>query len=1392
MDRISDATVDVLFRGFRYMFCYKDLANVLDSEIGKLDIEDDRVSRKVVSEKANGKTIEDHVLKWQKEVEEIQESVKDFSKRYKSRSSWRCIQCLPIPKPVTRFKLGREATQKTKRVIELYGSGKDLLDHEIAYLPAFEGLPTTDSAFQNFESRQVAYGMLWEALVVDSSSLIIGIYGMPGVGKTRMVEQIWKEVKEKKIFDKVARADVGNDELDVIKLQNQIAGHLDCHFESQDNVDHRASQLKNCLLNGGKILVILDDVWRDIPLDIIGIPLVDGSSSKGFKILLTSREEHVCLRNNCKHPIKITTLTVNEAWGLFRNTVGASQIDSLQDESLARKVCDKCAGLPLLIRAIGKALQFSSRSSWKDALSQLERGKFENIAGIDPQVYACVKLSIDRLLDDAKSCLFLCSLYPEDAVIYIRMLIKLATGTLVPDGESRVCAMVDVLRSSSLLLDSEKDHEIKLHDLIRDVARSIAARDPKYAFSVARGRTRLPDNVDFHTRKLLHLHMETNDFQFPGELVCPDLHCLWLQCNKHIQQFSSGFFSMFANLRFLLIEGMVCSSELHSLQPLGKLRTLILDHCEMTQVLETNDSFFPVNLETLCFWECNLLQLNLPNQKYLRKLEIESDNCNFVQMVANTISNLSSLEELHLPSGLHIKGDGSETSQEAAPLPILLEISKLTKLKSMNIFLKYLEPFQDGNIFGNLLEFNIYVGKPGWKILYHLHSSVSFKRVIVLHGNQFKVLEGLIETAEVVVLNCTDVNMSTIYNSNREAFADLSVLCIENCNTMGHLARKSQDESHYSLQPRTSFSKLVRLSIRGCSATKYLFNSSAANCLVQLQELNIENCVLMEAIIMHEGTGDGDIISFSNLKSLKLERLPRLKGFYRENKDTCSSSTSIPDKSAFHSVQSQPLFDGMVAFPSLELLDICHLENTSDIWKKYICDDSVSNFCKLRSLKVDSCNKLETLIPHSMLQRLRNLEILETRECNGLRNVFLQSSVARDLIRLKKMKVWNCEMMREIIGTGQQEKMTDGIEFPELTTLELVALPNLASFWGNQCGKADNCKVKFPELVKFLFDGVKINLEPLEWGKDDSTCQLKSLSISCDHERQLPCTWRPQLRNLEKLEVVRCWPHELNSLCFQQLKVLKVYGCSCSTMFSFSAFKSLQQLQELRISDCALLEEIVEYARGDENSGMDKETITHFQLRSVILEHLPSLKSFMRSANHESDMSNICGVSTLFTLSAFRTLQQLQFLEVKNCRLLEGIVEDVRGDETSFKNEEIVTLYELGTLTLRDLPNLKSFSSTSRYAFNMPKLKGFTLLGCPQMEFFTFLKASTGLVTVFTESLHLEEFQDLNDFIRQNRQQGSNINEESRLVKIYQEVETESERVEEEQYSPPGSLKVSD
>ncbi|KAK1368049.1 NB-ARC domain-containing protein [Heracleum sosnowskyi] len=1349
LDRISDVAVDAVFRGFRYMFCYKDGINVLNLEIERLKIQEDSMSRKVIAERGNGKNIDLRVLKWQNDAEEIQETAKKSLEKFKNRPSWRCIPCMPISKPVSHFRLGREAGHISKTVMKLTDMGKELVANEIAHLPPVENLPKTDTDFQNFQSRKDAYGELWNALLTEGESLILGIYGLPGVGKTRMMEQIWKEAKGEGIFNIIARADVGGENLDVIKIQDQIAGYLQCNFEFQSNVENRASQLKNSLMNGGKVLVILDDVWSVIPLDIIGISFGDGSSSRGCKILLTAREEDVCLRNSCKHPVKLTTLRVDEVWDLFRNIVGTSEIDSLQDESLAQKVCNKCAGLPLLIRAVGKAVQFTTYNSWKDALDQLEKGRFENIIGIDPQVYACVKLSIDRLPDDAKSCLFICSLFRDDDKIHVRTLIQLAASSqLVPDGEFRIHNMVDFLMSS-LLLECQGDHRMKLHDIIRDVGRSVAVRDPKYAFLQVSCGSRLPDNADYGTRKFLRLDLKSDDVYFPDDLVCPDLHNLWLHWNCYcIRQFSDGFYSIFANLKFLLVEQVLFSGQQQfSLQPLGKLSTLILDGCDVNQ---TTDSLFPKNLETLCIWQCRLpLWLHLPILKYLQKLEvIRKVVGERLYFVPNTISNLSNLEKLHIPYGFEIRENGSAVS-----VPILVEIIKLTRLTSLQMFFRDSEPFYT-NIFCNLLEFQIRVGEHK-QYFYHRASPVLSSKLIELSGYQLGVLESVLGRAEELFLWCTDVS---ICNSNRDAFADLKILYVQCCDTMELLARISKDEIQLSCQLHTSFSKLTTLEISKCSAMKYLFCNSVAKCLVQLQTLR------------------------------------RLTSFRGEKKNM-SGSTSVIDNSAVQSVQSQLLFDGMVKFPALEHLHISNLEDAHYIWGKQNCNDNVS-FCQIKSLVVWNCNKLESVIPVAMLHRLQNLEKLsiyscgsliseigtcgsntaqcqlvalcdmdledlpcltktglnsmdysgamtlypnlqhlKILDCDSLENVFL-AYIARELIYLEDLSVIGCKTMKEIAWAGEQE-ITDDIVFPALIDLQLSLLPNLTSFWSYQSGEPSTFKVKFPNLVDFELSCGQINLESIELGRDDSSCELMSLNISSDNEIQLPSQWQPQLYNLDTLILKQCWLHEMKSLSFQRLRVFKVSNSGCSTLFTFSVFESLQQLQKLEIYNCALLEEIVEDVQADEPSGMDKKTITLFQLQSIILKDLPNLRSFIHGANYECHMPALkeveidnCGLSSLFTCPVFRNLQKLETLQVSNCRLLEGIVEDASGDETCDKTYKIITLFRLSKVVLKDLPDLKRFFDNANYECQMPDINWVEVYNC-------------GLSTPFSVFPYLQQLENL-------------------------------------------------
>ncbi|KAL1824726.1 hypothetical protein ACET3Z_011504 [Daucus carota] len=1344
---LSSATVEAMYRGLRYTFRYKALVNDFESEMKKLNAEAERVSVRVNEETDSGRTIYDSVLEWQGNVDEIRNKANQIS------VSWKCIPCLPIPNPVARFQLGKEAVVKKSNAAELVARGRGLQDNEIAHRPRMQNEPNTESILPIYPSLKDAYEELWNILVDKDGPVIVGIHGMAGVGKTTMMKRLWIEAMAQGVFNKVTQADVrSQNPLDVINLQQQIAGHLNCRLELKDDAMLRANQLRSSLKKGGKTLIVLDDVWRKIRLeDIIGTSLADAKSWKGYKILFICRERSACLDNDCKRVVEITALTGPESWDLFEKTVGAADIENLNDKKLAEEVCKKCAGLPLVIRAVARQLRSASHHVWTDTLNTFQTN-IASVPGISGDVFASLKLSVDNQDQDVKKFLLVCSLFSSrGAHISKKRLILLAAGSQhVPGGITRILAMIDILKSSSL---SHKDNQhLRLIDIFRDVAVSVAVTGDAF-LRASCGSLFADAAADYSSRRLIHLDVDKDDDQLPDRLVCSHLRTLLIQGQYKIgvPKFKS---SMFENLKFLVLIGIFVQTRF-SLRFLLRLQTLYLDDCDLRN---TNSRFYPTRLKTLCIWDCNLPTfLELPNMILLRKLEIRK-RYKF-QMGRGTISRLLGLEKLYLEYPSEYWDDSMQSV-----MPSFKEISSLKCLTSLKIFWDSFEPKQDTTIFSSLVDYDIRVGGGG-KNKYRPASKVSLTKLVELaDGNNFEGFRNLIGRAEEVILRKTNVDISNIWNGEGEVFKDLKNLYIDGCKTMKHLAARI---APYEIplvtdQHQTSFSNLSILKIERCSAMKYLLSHSVAKGLKQLQHLSVSECGLMEVIVLNDGTsGDGEILNFKGLISLKLLDMHRLTSFYGGHSsllsplddDTNPSSQSQPQPQS----QPRPLFNGMVAFPCLEELELSDLKEISDIWGEHYPSDNVRASWPLKSLEVTRCHELDVVIPHFMLNSLSSLERLELDDCDGLRNVFLPS-VARGLGDLKKLEVMCCKKMTAIIGQGEQS--TDhAIIFHELTHLKLNHLQELSIF---------SCQeVKFPKLVDLILRDVKINLEEIELGRYDSTCELKYLDINCDSEIQLPDTWQLCLHYMQSLALRQSWSEELKIMRFWNLKVLKVFESGCSILFTFSVLGNLHQLQELEISKCCLLEEVVEDVRGDEPSGTNKEAITLFRMKSIVLKDLPKLKSFFSSAHFEFytpalerlEVVNCEMFTTLFTCPVSKRLEQLQSLHVYNCRSLECVVEDARGTETLNADDRIIRLSGLSEVVLTDLPNLKSFSLTVRYTFLMPKLHIFRLFKCPHVENFTPSRTSV-MVTVNSEWHKPKEVLDLNDFVRQYRKRCDSVEDQ--------------------------------
>lgn len=160
-------------------------------------------------------------------------------------------------------------------------------------------------------------------------------------------------------------------------------------------------------------------------------------------------------------------------------------VESADRKDIAKRIVGKCGGLPLAIRAIANTLKDKTLSHWEVCISKLKGQNLESVVG------EALKFSYDYLSKPyAKEMFLLCCLFPEDQLIYIEDLFKLGLGfglfqntTTLDTAMAQADVLVDYLKSSSLLLESQTEKCVQMHDVIREFAISVASRD-KHVFLV--------------------------------------------------------------------------------------------------------------------------------------------------------------------------------------------------------------------------------------------------------------------------------------------------------------------------------------------------------------------------------------------------------------------------------------------------------------------------------------------------------------------------------------------------------------------------------------------------------------------------------------------------------------------------------------------------------------------------------------------------------------------------------------------------------------------------------------------------------------------------------------------------------------------------------------------
>ncbi|KAG7940938.1 hypothetical protein I3843_16G012000 [Carya illinoinensis] len=1289
--KIGESLVLPIGQQFGYLISYKSNIMILEEKFLKLCEKNEAVQQSVGGAEWNQEVVASEVKTWltnvRERIEEVEKFIEEDVKTNKMCMNGWC------PDLKLRYSLGKKAQKNTQAIVELLEEGGKY-DRAFNIAPPLK-VRSSSIRFKDFESRKEMIRNVLETLRDDKIDMI-AICGMGGIGKTEMAKEIARRVKADGLFHEVTTAVVSQTP-DLTKIQGELAEMLGTKL-NVESLQGRADELYSRLTKSKSVLVILDDVWD--PLDLEDVGVYNTLKEKNCKILLTSRSEETCNQMRFQKIFPVGLLSKEEAWNLFREMTGDC-INTPNLISIAEQVVSECAHLPIAIVTVGSALSNKRNEyEWKAALQQLKMSIPQYIPGLHPKVYSSIEFSYKYLgSDEAKSCFLLCCLYPEDHDVPIEHLVRYGVAKRFLNGSSiverireHVNTIVQNLQRSNLLLDSKYDECIKMHDIVRDVAISIASRD-EYGFMVELNRRHeewpQKDTYDIYTTiSLLLGEMKGH----PNGLKYPKLQFLRLSCLKDSKTLPDNLFNEMNALKMLsLQDGCFSLTSLPpSIQILKNLRMLNLESCHLRDVSAIGSlrkleilGFRDSEIEELPHEIGNLSQLKLLDMKGCRSLK---------QIAAGVLSSLSHLQELYIANFMNwentttMEGNGEETSNNASLAELIPRFGQMTVLEISIPSIGCLP-----------------------KELHFRNSNLRFR--INIENDETYLFENAIRLDE------------------REDASDLGKVLLEN---------------------RGIFGNLKHCGIFNCQRSENIFWLAMVRDLVQLKFLCICICENIQEVFSKEGDQDkkkviGDIITLPNLEQIYLSSLPRLIGI-------CKSMDSVEVERGGGSTSSTTLSHKLFSsntilwFPNLVELYVKRCESLQVIFdleglKVIENHQPVRALSQLKSLKLKYLSGMAHVwknIPKEF-QGFQNLISIKIIVCHNLRSL-IPASVAKRLVQLQKIKIYDCQLMENILQredeVGEEIGRADIIVFPQIHTFKLNELENLVSF-SSEAHSFEWPSIKriilghCPKLKTFgseVQNGRKLKKKdaeldaraPLEPSIGSSSASTRESSRLFNRCLELSCV--PRCRNYSPDQEI-CSPSSgENKHNFNKDQVTLTNQDEPNVSETENQTKILGNLEELRAWECDSLEVIFELDEGLRD--LEESNYIFNNLTELNLIRLPKLLHIWKKGPRDIKgfnnlrliiVSECHSLKCLFTPSIAKLLVKLEDIQVWYCNEIKEIIAKESGDEE--KRDHVIAFPQVKTLRLMHLPKLECFCNEA-IAFIWPSLEKITIVGCEELKMF--------------------------------------------------------------------------